>query len=166
MMIDLFAGAGGLSEGLREAGFKSLYANELVATYAQTFGPTTPDTLVDSSDIRSVDAAGIRERLRIDGESLLSSLAARRAKASASTRRRGAPRTAETTCFGSTCDLWKNSSPARCLSKTCPVSCLSRGARVLRQSWAASALLATQRMYRYSMHPFSGFRKRVGERLF
>lgn len=64
-MIDLFAGAGGLSEGLREAGFKSLYANELVPTYAQTFGVNHPDALVDSSDIRSVDAAEIRDRLNI-----------------------------------------------------------------------------------------------------
>ncbi|MCQ4231955.1 DNA cytosine methyltransferase [Pseudomonas stutzeri] len=29
-MIDLFAGAGGLSEGLSEAGFQSLYANEVM----------------------------------------------------------------------------------------------------------------------------------------
>lgn len=64
-MIDLFAGAGGLSEGLREAGFKSLYANELVPTYAQTFQANHPDALVDSSDIRSVDAAEIRERLKV-----------------------------------------------------------------------------------------------------
>lgn len=64
-MIDLFAGAGGLSEGLREAGFKSLYANELVPTYAQTFAANHPDALVDSSDIRTVDAAEIRDRLKI-----------------------------------------------------------------------------------------------------
>ncbi|WP_273649782.1 DNA cytosine methyltransferase, partial [Pseudomonas aeruginosa] len=35
--LDLFAGAGGLSEGLREAGFTSLYANEISPRYAQTY---------------------------------------------------------------------------------------------------------------------------------
>jgi len=35
--IDLFAGAGGLSEGLSEAGFHSLFANEIVEDYAATY---------------------------------------------------------------------------------------------------------------------------------
>lgn len=65
-MIDLFAGAGGLSEGLQEAGFTSLYANELVPTYADTFAANHPDTIVDSQDIRTVDAAAVRERLGLE----------------------------------------------------------------------------------------------------
>lgn len=36
-MLDLFAGAGGLSEGLSEAGFHSLFASEIVPVYAQTY---------------------------------------------------------------------------------------------------------------------------------
>lgn len=36
-MIDLFSGAGGLSEGLSEAGFHSLFASEIVPVYAQTY---------------------------------------------------------------------------------------------------------------------------------
>jgi len=62
-MLDLFAGAGGLSEGLREAGFRSLYANELVSTYAETFVENHPDTEVDSRDIRAVDAGRVRKAL-------------------------------------------------------------------------------------------------------
>ncbi len=62
-MIDLFAGAGGLSTGLRDAGFQSLYANEIKKPYAQTFALNHPDTLVDQRDIRTVDAKLVRERL-------------------------------------------------------------------------------------------------------
>jgi DNA (cytosine-5)-methyltransferase 1 len=62
-MLDLFAGAGGLSEGLREAGFRSLYANEIIPTYAATFALNHPDSLVDSRDIRAVNATEVREKL-------------------------------------------------------------------------------------------------------
>ena len=65
-MIDLFAGAGGLSEGLREAGFQSLYANELVPTYAATFALNHPDTEVDSRDIRHVNARDVRLSLGLE----------------------------------------------------------------------------------------------------
>jgi len=61
--IDLFSGAGGLSEGLREAGFQSLYANEIMPTYARTFAINHPGSIVDSRDIRQVDAAAVRSRL-------------------------------------------------------------------------------------------------------
>jgi len=61
--LDLFAGAGGLSEGLREAGFTSLYANEISPRYAQTYAMNHPKTQVDSRDIRQVDARRIRNLL-------------------------------------------------------------------------------------------------------
>jgi len=61
--LDLFAGAGGLSEGLREAGFTSLYANEISPRYAQTYATNHPGTQVDSRDIRQVDARKIRNLL-------------------------------------------------------------------------------------------------------
>ncbi|WP_349903678.1 DNA cytosine methyltransferase [Parafrigoribacterium humi] len=61
--IDLFAGAGGLSEGLRQAGFSSLYANEIVPTYARTYEVNHGNTVVDSEDIRTVNAADVRKRL-------------------------------------------------------------------------------------------------------
>jgi len=61
--IDLFSGAGGLSEGLRAAGFKSLYANEIIPRYAETYALNHPDTIVDSRDIRLVDTNDVRHRL-------------------------------------------------------------------------------------------------------
>ncbi|MEA2067765.1 MAG: DNA (cytosine-5-)-methyltransferase, partial [Verrucomicrobiota bacterium] len=62
-MIDLFAGAGGLSEGLSEVGFKSLYANEIKKRYSETYAFNHPETIVDQRDIRAVDARAVRERL-------------------------------------------------------------------------------------------------------
>ena len=62
-MIDLFAGAGGLSEGLSEAGFHSLFANEVVPVYASTYARNHPDAKVMTEDIRTIDAEAIRESL-------------------------------------------------------------------------------------------------------
>lgn len=62
-MIDLFAGAGGLSRGLEDAGFKPLYANELVPEFAETYQLNHPETLVESKDIREVDPDQLRQTL-------------------------------------------------------------------------------------------------------
>lgn len=62
-MVDLFAGAGGLSEGLHESGFDTLYANEIQQRYAQTFASNHRQTIVDQADVRQVDARAIRSRL-------------------------------------------------------------------------------------------------------
>jgi DNA (cytosine-5)-methyltransferase 1 len=64
--IDLFAGAGGLSEGLSEAGFHGLYANEIMPIYAFTYQQNHPDTKVTTADIRSLDANEIREELGLE----------------------------------------------------------------------------------------------------
>lgn len=63
--IDLFSGAGGLSEGLRVAGFQTLYANEVQPQYAETFQNNHPETIVDARDIRAVDAKLVRNKLRL-----------------------------------------------------------------------------------------------------
>lgn len=63
--IDLFAGAGGLSEGLSEAGFHCLFANEIVPIHAETYRNNHPDTIVETADIRTLDAEAIRNRLGI-----------------------------------------------------------------------------------------------------
>ncbi len=69
-MIDLFAGAGGLSEGLREAGFHALYANEIKKRYSETYALNHPNTIIDPKDIRKVDARAIRKRLKIKRDQL------------------------------------------------------------------------------------------------
>ncbi|TAN47662.1 MAG: DNA cytosine methyltransferase [Methylococcaceae bacterium] len=64
-MIDLFAGAGGLSQGLREVGFHSLYANEIKQRYSETYEANHENTIVDQRDIRKVDAGSVRKRLKL-----------------------------------------------------------------------------------------------------
>ena len=65
-MIDLFAGAGGLSEGLSEAGFHSLFANEFVESYARTYKKNHINAIVSTDDIRTLNAEYIREDLGIE----------------------------------------------------------------------------------------------------
>jgi DNA (cytosine-5)-methyltransferase 1 len=68
--IDLFAGAGGLSEGLTEAGFHGLFSNEIMPEYAQTYRQNHPSTNVMTADIRDLDPKQIREDLKIKREEL------------------------------------------------------------------------------------------------
>lgn len=65
-MIDLFAGAGGLSEGLEEAGFHGVFASEIVPQYADTYRRNHPGTTVMTQDIRKLDADDIRKQLGIE----------------------------------------------------------------------------------------------------
>lgn len=64
-MIDLFAGAGGLSEGLSEAGFSSLFANEVVDVYASTYSRNHVNANVSTGDIRSLDPKQVLEQTGI-----------------------------------------------------------------------------------------------------
>lgn len=63
--IDLFAGAGGISEGLRLAGFDVKYANEVNKQATDTYSYNHPETYTDRRDIRDVDA---RDILNVTGK--------------------------------------------------------------------------------------------------
>lgn len=69
-MIDLFAGAGGLSEGLSEAGFHSLFASEIVPEYANTYRANHKGATVHTADIRTLDPEAIRKELNLEREEL------------------------------------------------------------------------------------------------
>lgn len=61
--LDLFAGAGGLTEGLRQAGFRSVFANEISPAYSETLKKNHTNSEIETGDIRSLNAEKIRKRL-------------------------------------------------------------------------------------------------------
>ncbi len=63
--IDLFCGAGGITEGFRQAGFKCLYANDFKPEAISTFSYNHPGTWADCRSIEKVKPAEIRSRLKI-----------------------------------------------------------------------------------------------------
>jgi DNA (cytosine-5)-methyltransferase 1 len=63
--IDLFCGAGGITEGCRRAGFQCLYANDINQWAIETFRANHPTTLADASAIESVDVRKLRTELGV-----------------------------------------------------------------------------------------------------
>jgi DNA (cytosine-5)-methyltransferase 1 len=61
--IDLFCGAGGITEGFRRGGFECLYANDISRWAIETFRANHPETLTDDRPIEEVDAAKLRRKL-------------------------------------------------------------------------------------------------------
>ena len=61
--IDLFSGCGGLSEGLRDAGFNVLAAFDSDTDAVATYKLNHPDTKVFDGDIREVDMAEVKKLL-------------------------------------------------------------------------------------------------------
>ena len=61
--IDLFSGCGGLTLGLKQAGFDVLAAVELDAAAAKTYKANHKDVAVEQTDIRKLSAAGLRRQL-------------------------------------------------------------------------------------------------------
>jgi DNA (cytosine-5)-methyltransferase 1 len=63
--IDLFCGAGGITEGFRQAGYCCLYGNDCMAEAIQTFSFNHTQTWSDARDIEDVSAVEIRRALRL-----------------------------------------------------------------------------------------------------
>lgn len=64
--IDLFCGAGGLTCGLKDAGFKVLAGVELEAVAAKTYKANHPDHALYEADIRSLDPLEIMKELQLE----------------------------------------------------------------------------------------------------
>ena len=65
LTIDLFAGAGGITEGFRQAGYHSVFANDFNENACATFRLNHPDTDVTAGPIEGLDPSGIRRGLSI-----------------------------------------------------------------------------------------------------
>lgn len=61
--IDLFCGAGGITEGFRQAGYQCLYGNDCMPEAVQTFLLNHPEAWGDTRNIETVDPAQVRKRL-------------------------------------------------------------------------------------------------------
>lgn len=64
--IDLFCGAGGITEGFRRAGFACLYANDIDHWAIETFRANHPATHAENRPIEQVDAAALRRELDLE----------------------------------------------------------------------------------------------------
>ena len=63
--VDLFSGAGGTTQGLRDAGYAVLAAVENDSSAAKTFAANHGDTLLYERDIRYVQAPALARKLRV-----------------------------------------------------------------------------------------------------
>jgi DNA (cytosine-5)-methyltransferase 1 len=63
--IDLFCGAGGLTQGFLQAGFACLYSNDAMAEAIETFKHNHPETWADCGNIEEVSPNEVREKLGI-----------------------------------------------------------------------------------------------------
>jgi DNA (cytosine-5)-methyltransferase 1 len=61
--IDLFCGAGGITEGFRQAGFRCLYANDINEAAIETFRANHPKVWAECRPVESVDPAAIRRKI-------------------------------------------------------------------------------------------------------
>jgi DNA (cytosine-5)-methyltransferase 1 len=60
--VDLFCGAGGITEGFCQAGFTCLYANDFNANAVRTFAANHPQTWAEAKPIEQVEVEYVRKR--------------------------------------------------------------------------------------------------------
>ena len=63
--IDLFCGAGGITEGFRQAGYHCLYANDRMPEAVQTFAFNHPEVWSECCGIEEINPLEVRSRLRL-----------------------------------------------------------------------------------------------------
>lgn len=63
--VDLFCGAGGITDGFRQAGYRCLYSNDCMSEAINTFRWNHPDTWADDRTIETVNASQVRAKLEI-----------------------------------------------------------------------------------------------------
>lgn len=64
--IDLFAGAGGITEGFRQAGVQCVFANDFNAHACETFKYNHPSVRVEVGSIEELDATAIRQSTQLE----------------------------------------------------------------------------------------------------
>src|ERR1700724_1545045 len=63
--IDLFSGAGGITEGFRQAGYECLYANDCMPEAIETFQQNHPEAWADCRNVENIKPSEIRAKLGI-----------------------------------------------------------------------------------------------------
>lgn len=63
--LDLFCGAGGITEGFRMAGYQCLYGNDVMREAIETFHHNHPGAMADNRPVEEVTPGEIRKRLGI-----------------------------------------------------------------------------------------------------
>src|SRR6476469_2560995 len=65
LTIDLFCGAGGITEGFRQGGYRCLYGNDVMPEAIETFSFNHPKAWADTRPIEQVDPREVRDRLSL-----------------------------------------------------------------------------------------------------